>query len=121
MRVLFDLHSTRTSSMCTHLTELPVKISTTSLSPKTRLLLINILLPASLLAPVTREEVWQCVSRMGSLKAPGPDGVERTFLQKTLALAGYVGPSVVEIINNFFQTGCLSPDKIECHNHCLDS
>lgn len=44
---------------------------------------------SSLLAPVTMEEVWQYVSRMGSLKAPGPDGLNAHFYEKTLALGWY--------------------------------
>ncbi|KAJ0267106.1 Reverse transcriptase domain-containing protein [Hirschfeldia incana] len=55
----------------------------------------------------TAEEVERAVRKMGSFKAPGPDGFQPVFYQRCWET---VGSSVVRFILLFFETGKLPED-----------
>ncbi|XP_026395092.1 uncharacterized protein LOC113289878 isoform X4 [Papaver somniferum] len=59
---------------------------------------------------VNVEEIKTAVKQLGSLKAPGPDGLQGIFYTKYW---NYVGSSVIALVRNFFQNGQLDarPNK----------
>lgn len=59
-----------------------------------------------LCSPVTMEEVKRAVDSMGSLKAPGPDGVQALFYQDYWHL---VGTKIFDLVSKAFEEGTV-PD-----------
>ncbi|XP_074282709.1 uncharacterized protein LOC141607248 [Silene latifolia] len=57
-----------------------------------------------LLAPVTSDEIKECIFSIPSTKSPGPDGFSSQFYKDSWDI---VGDTVIQAIQNFFQTGKL--------------
>lgn len=53
-----------------------------------------------LIANVSKDEVLNAMSSIGSLKAPGPDGIHAAFYHNYWSI---VGNSVYEIVDDFFK------------------
>lgn len=56
---------------------------------------------------VTSKEVYEALMQMAPNKAPGPDGMPALFFQKFWV---FVGPTVVKMVTDFFETGVLPPN-----------
>jgi len=54
----------------------------------------------------TLEEVHAAVFQLGALKAPGPDGFNGLFYQKSWEM---LKPDLFQLVQNFFNTGTLDP------------
>nr|CCA66020.1 hypothetical protein [Beta vulgaris subsp. vulgaris] len=65
---------------------------------------IDLMQREDLIKPVTREEVRNVVFQMGSLKAPGPDGIPAIFYQKHWSI---VGEDIWRAVSHFFTTGYI--------------
>ncbi|KAL8130357.1 LOW QUALITY PROTEIN: hypothetical protein V2J09_019512 [Rumex salicifolius] len=55
-------------------------------------------------APFTDKEIAHAVRQMGALKAPGPDGYQPTFFQKSWEV---VGSSMISAVKDFFATSSM--------------